>query len=263
MAVNEHALGTVEARRDPRLRLVTFSHAGGGAAQFIQWAPSLPEFVSLSATRRAGREVRFREPTMMTIDPMAREAVEALAALPKRKTVLFGHSIGSLIAYEVAQMLEAKGESPVLLIVSARSAPHLPLAGPPLARLSDERLIEESMRQYGSFPGHGARTRELIELMLGAIRGDLDASEQYRAPPGPRVRCPIWVCRGTEDKSVAADRSDQWSTATSGTTTHTAFRGGHFYVFDPASGFLDGLVKKLVEVDSSSAGAPPPFASKV
>jgi medium-chain acyl-[acyl-carrier-protein] hydrolase len=241
-------LPNVDLRPSVRLRLVTFSHAGGGAAPFLQWKPFLPGGISICPTRRPGREARFHEPVLRAVLPMAQEAARALLTLPSRQTVLLGHSLGALVAYEVARILQARDAAPVLLIVSAKPAPHLPPEDRPLGRLPDAQFIREVERRYGVIPSQTGKSRELMELVLPALQADIEASESYRGQPGPKLRCPIWACYGAEDRATPAERIRPWAQVTDRDMEMTGFPGQHFYIFDPASGFLDALSTRLAQL---------------
>jgi medium-chain acyl-[acyl-carrier-protein] hydrolase len=228
-----------------RLRLVTFAHAGGGAVSFLGWKSSLPEGVSLCPTRRAGRESRYREPPLRAVVPMAQEAARALLGLPTCPTVLLGHSVGALVAFEVVRILQSRDAAPLLLVVSGRPAPQLPPAGPPMAALPSALFIDELERRYGRFLEQESRRSEVLELMLPALRADLEASETYRAAPGAVIHCPIWACYGKQDRAAEAPAVQPWAHVTDRGFEITAFDGGHFFIFDPASGFLRALAAQL------------------
>lgn len=118
---------TPRPRSAPRIRLVCFLYAGGGTGVYRPWGRQLPDDVELSAVQLPGRDRRLAEPPMRDIRVMAAHVGRELGSLGSESLVLFGHSMGALLAYEVAHWLHAKRQpAPRLLAVSGWSAPHLP-----------------------------------------------------------------------------------------------------------------------------------------
>lgn len=238
-------LPSIDLRPSVRMRLLCFAHAGGGAAPFFRWGAAMPEGVAVCPVRRPGRESAHAEPLLRDIKALAAGTLRALQTLPPRPTVLLGHSLGGLLAYEVARMMQSMGATPELLIVSAKPPPHLPATLPNLAHLPNDRFLRELDELYGGIPEELKAVPELLEMMLPAIRADMAASENYRHTPGPRLRCPIVVCHGQEDRAVDASRLTAWGELTEDELEVRGFPGGHFYLYEPASGFLAALRERL------------------
>src|SRR5688572_103167 len=112
-----------QPRPEAELRLLCFHHAGGGTAFFVPWAAALPAHIELVAIRLPGRESAFSRPRFTDLDKAVDAVCAALAPLLDRPFALFGHSLGALIAYRVAQNLD---RPPRHLFCSAFRAPHLP-----------------------------------------------------------------------------------------------------------------------------------------
>ncbi len=223
------------------LRLLCLAHAGGGAAPFVSWNRWLPEAVALCPIRRPGREAAHGQPALTDVPSLVSGMLSALQALPARPTVLLGHSFGALLAFELARRLEAIAQPPRLLIVSGRHAPSEPALGSPLSGLPDPQFIAELDARYGGIPQELKAEPELLAMLLPIIRADLAASEAYRYQPQPRLRCPLFVANGRGDRAVSAAAAQRWRDATSGDCTFEEFRGEHFFLFDPSSGFSDRL----------------------
>ncbi|KIG19421.1 Thioesterase [Enhygromyxa salina] len=107
-----------------RSRLICCAHAGGGPAAFADWATALPRSVSLCPLRRPGcdppQQAPQQPPQRADVHILAHQAVEALCTLATRPSILFGHSLGAVIAFEIARLLDARGLPPRLLIDAAK-----------------------------------------------------------------------------------------------------------------------------------------------
>src|SRR5262245_40839232 len=120
-----------------RVRLFCFPYAGGGASIFMHWSRQLDPAIELCPVQLPGRENRMSEGCLNCISEVADVAIEALAPYFDMNVALFGHSLGAVIAYEVAQRLRAKEVQPQRLIASAHRAPQVPLPHDPTWILPD------------------------------------------------------------------------------------------------------------------------------
>ncbi|MCM0679130.1 thioesterase domain-containing protein, partial [Micromonospora phytophila] len=154
----------------PAARLVCFPHAGGTATFFRSWPQRLPG-VEVRAARYAGRQDRLADPFPASLAGLADELAGALAGLGEAPLALFGHSMGALLAFEVAVRLEERhGPAPVRLFVSGRPAPHRAPATA-LHRADEVGLLDEVTRLGNPDPLVFADP-DLRALVLPALRDD-------------------------------------------------------------------------------------------
>jgi surfactin synthase thioesterase subunit len=118
------------ARPGARLRLVCLPPAGGGASRYRGWPALLPDDVEVVSVQLPGRENRFNEQPIESMEELVDQLVEGLASYLTRPFALFGHSMGALIAFELIRRLRPSGVAPVHLFASGCRAPHLPSRSP-------------------------------------------------------------------------------------------------------------------------------------
>jgi surfactin synthase thioesterase subunit len=217
-----------------RLRLFCFSYAGAGGAMYRTWLDSLPPSIELCAVQLPGRENRFREPACTSMQRLIDAVVPALAPALDRPYALFGHSMGALVAYEVARALQSLPHlaQPAHLLVSGRRAPHLPELETPMHGLADDQFVDEIGRRYGGIPAEVLRERDLLDLLLPGLRADMTAIETHVHVAGPPLACPISAFGGDADPRATASQLAAWQGHTLAGHRVQTFPGGHFYFSD-------------------------------
>ena len=107
-----------------RLRLLCFPYAGGGTSIYRSWSAQLPPHIELCAVRLPGREGRFAEPPLRRMDRLLALLVNGVLPYLDRTVAFFGHSLGALVAFELARALRREGlPTPAHVFVSGRRAP--------------------------------------------------------------------------------------------------------------------------------------------
>src|SRR5689334_9327956 len=108
-----------------QLRLFCLPYAGGGISIFRTWSQYLPPTIEVCAIQLPGRENRLREPAFTQITPLIQALDAALPSLLDKPYALFGHSMGAIIAFELARLLLPRNTPLRHLFVSGRIAPQV------------------------------------------------------------------------------------------------------------------------------------------
>ncbi|WP_320784007.1 thioesterase II family protein [Streptomyces sp. CRN 30] len=212
-----------------RPRLVCFPHAGGSAGYFRPLAVALSPHLETVAVQYPGRQERRGEAPLESVGRLADEAFAALAPALSGPFAFFGHSLGALVAFEVARRFEAAGETgPARLFASAVCAPSV--LRRPTAHLADDETLVAELRALAGADRGGLSAAEVRGLPLPAVRADYRAVEHYRVEPGARIGAPVTALVGTEDPIVSRDDAAAWAGHTTAGGTLRVFDGGHFYL---------------------------------
>ena len=195
-----------------------------------------------------GRERRIGEPALTSVDESVRGLLPALRAETDLPWAFFGHSLGALIAYELARALRNQGlPSPRHLFLSAHRAPHLPDSHPPIYNLPESDFIEE-LKQLNGTPAELFKEQELLDLMLPLIRADFTAAETYEYDPQPPLDCPITVFGGRDDPLVSEEELTPWREHTAQDFHFRAFEGDHFFIHTAEAAVVDAIRTQLAGV---------------
>ncbi|WP_060882399.1 thioesterase II family protein [Streptomyces caniscabiei] len=229
---------------DAPVRLLCLPHAGGSASAYHPMALALAPAADVLAAQYPGRQDRYAEPPSSSVRELAERIAEAVSGSDDRPLALFGHSMGALVAYEVALALGTAGRPPVRLFVSGRRAPSTPRTGPRLHLGSDAELLR-AVRRLGGTDGQVFEDEELVQLVLPALRGDYRALETYEPRPDDRLTCPLTVLTGDADPVTPVADARAWAGHTDGPTELCVFPGGHFYLDDRPEEVVDVVRRHL------------------
>jgi surfactin synthase thioesterase subunit len=108
------------------IRLLCLPFAGAGASFFRPWRRLGVEGVDVVPVQLPGREARIAEPLYTDVHEAADGLLpELLADLPDPAgpLALFGHSLGAVLAYELARRLVTAGVAVDRLFVSGSPGP--------------------------------------------------------------------------------------------------------------------------------------------
>jgi medium-chain acyl-[acyl-carrier-protein] hydrolase len=210
--------------------MVVFPYAGGGAAAFHSWLPYLPSWVALHLVLLPGREDRFWETPLSRGVEIVEEVTRAIASTVDVPFLLFGHSMGSMLAFEVARQLRRiYSHNASALLVSGRCAPQLISRTPRLADLPDSDLLRHVIQLYGGIPPEVLNEPELVEMMARVLKADLRVIETYQYAAEEALHCPIAAYGGQTDPWVTQVELNAWREQTVSMFTAEQYEGGHFY----------------------------------
>lgn len=230
-------------RPSPRLRLFCFPYAGGAASTFRGWAEALPDGIEVCPVQPPGREGRIREERLRSMDALVAALDEGLGdELDGAPHAFFGHSMGSVAAFELARRRRAAGRSePQHLIASAHIAPPVPWREEPIWDLPNPRF-KERLEELNGTPKEVLEHPELMELVEPLLRADFEINETYEYSPGEPLTCPVTAVGGVGDDEVSREDLARWEEVTSGPFDLHLLPGDHFFLNGPSKTDLLRLV---------------------
>ncbi|MFD5660951.1 thioesterase II family protein [Streptomyces hirsutus] len=217
-------------RPGARIRLVCVPHAGAGAAVFRPWAERLGPDTELVTVRLPGRESRLREPPVREWPALAREFAAALGEQVAAPYLLFGHSMGAMLAYET--VVRPLARPPERVLLSGCRAPDVPRALPAIHRLPPERFRAELGRLAGT-PADVLDDPRLMGLLEPMLRADIRLAESWWHPAPAPLPVPVTTFWGADDEVAPPKAVAAWRVlAPLGFRGHRV-GGDHFFPFLP------------------------------
>jgi medium-chain acyl-[acyl-carrier-protein] hydrolase len=215
--------------------LFCFPYTGGSASLFRPWAVAglLSPGIEVHAIELPGRGTRQDEPPMTEFTELTDPLSDALLPFAKKDIVLFGHSLGGLMAFEVARQLQRRHNIiPLCLFASGCRAPHLPDTGP---QITDVASLIAYIRSLGGQPNE-----QMIARRWPLFAADIVLRTSYRYAEDVPLPCPIVACGGKQDTSVSENDLAAWRVHTLKECSVHMFPGNHF--------FLHSSLQQLLEV---------------
>ena len=241
--------GKPDPKKSSRLNLFCFPYAGGGALAFRGWQQFFPAGVEICPLQLPGREGRLRETPRTDLPTLVGEIGAAILPFLDRPFAFYGHSLGALVAFELARHLRrAHGVEPLHLFASGHRSPSTTDRGPVYSNLPKQEFVEALRRLNGTVK-EVLDHPELLDLIIPILRADFALGESYTYEPGPPLACPISALGGLEDTDVRYEHLVDWQRETSAACRVRMFPGDHFFLRSAQPlllQFISGEVQELL-----------------
>ncbi|HYL42407.1 MAG TPA: alpha/beta fold hydrolase [Ktedonobacteraceae bacterium] len=238
-------ISVLEPRPAAKVRLICFPAAGANSAIFSAW----PDHLYAAEIAVARRETGVND--YATLVQQSAEAMQPYIKRSSTPYALFGHSLGALLAYGVADALRnIRTVQPIGLLLAAASHPrssHRQL-GLPLHEWTQADVVTYLRRQGGT-PQHVLDNPVLFNRLLPRLQADLTMLASYVYTQNNTLDCPIAVFGGLEDEQNPPSQLEQWKAYTHRSFALHMFPGNHFFFHNPVTrpAFLNELAAEITQ----------------
>jgi surfactin synthase thioesterase subunit len=228
---------SAEDRNGTVLLCVPF--AGAGPSSFHPWRELSAGRWRVVSVELPGRERRILETPYRNVVEAARNSVDDIVAElgDGARTVLFGHSVGAVLAYELVHLLSTRDVHVERLFVSGTPGPWTQRERRAAGLPDDEFLAR--VEEFAGYRHEALDHPEMRELILPALRADNEMHENYVPSTDDPVAVPICSIRGSDDGLVSVEEAHEWRDATTGEFSYAEIPGDHMYLVDRAKEVLD------------------------
>jgi surfactin synthase thioesterase subunit len=189
--------------------LFAIPHAGAGASIFSGWRTRLPRDIEIAAIRLPGREKDISSPPHATVAAAVESIVEAIGAWHPQSLAIFGQCSGAILAFEVACEMSRRGwPAPDHVFVASQRSPEEREARA-LHELTDRDLFD-FLRSMNTLPGGISIGDPLWDLLIPAIRADLEAMGDYTPHSRDTLESAITAIVGQDDTSMSTELVEGW-----------------------------------------------------
>ncbi|MFJ7968304.1 thioesterase II family protein [Streptomyces sp. NPDC096324] len=213
--------------------------AGAGSSFFHPWREPAADRWRVTSVELPGRERRILEEPYRNVFEAAKGVVDDVVddLGEGARTVLFGHSLGAVLAYELVHLLIERGVRVERLVVSGSPGPWTQRERR-AAGLQDEEFLAR-VEEFAGFRHEALDHPEMRELILPTLQADCEMHEAYVPSTDDPVPVPITSLRGAVDGLVSAEEGRQWRDATTAAFRYVEFPGDHMYLVDQGREILD------------------------
>lgn len=232
------------------MNLLCLPYSGASAMVYSRWRRKLPAWLQVRPVELPGRGARLGEALYTDMQALARQLASEQRLAANAPYALLGHSLGALVAFELAHELQALGCPPPLALFACGTAA-------PTRRedydgsnwrepKSDQALLAE-LRKLGGTPEEVLANEELMSLTLPVVRADFLLCGRYAYRQRAPLQCPLHVLGGDTDRA-SAEQLQAWRRESQGEFSLEMFPGGHFFIHeheDRVLGALTGALEPL------------------
>lgn len=230
------------------MKLVCFPYSGASGIIYSQWRPYLPSDWALVCIDYPGHGMRSHEALLNNHEDLVNDLYNTYKDEFLGPLVLFGHSLGALIAYDIARRLLNDGKDIRLLLVSGRRAPHISSRFPDIHNLDDDTFLKALNDRYGGIPDELFINKNLKEIFIPPLRADIGISEQYYPATQLPLSCPLGAFLANRDRSVTLEETLPWMRYSNYPQNVISIQGNHINcITNPIS------IRAIIQVIANTA----------
>ena len=224
-----------------KMRLFCFHYAGGNAQIFHPWLPLLPAGLELIAINLPGRGILFDKPPYTDLNKLTSHLIKKLTPWLNKPYAIFGHSLGAILAFEVTRCIRRFNYPlPKHLFLAGREGPHI--ADEQQNYLLPDEKFFQVLREKEGTPEAILENKDLMKLLLPAIRADFELAETYQCQQEPPLSCPITVLGGLQEETTEEEFAT-WEKETTGEFKLNFLPGNHFFIHTQYEAIIDMISK--------------------
>lgn len=228
-----------------KIKLVCLPYAGAGASVYRPWQALAGSALEIVPVRLPGRERLIDTEPHRDVHLAADWLLADLAPVLTGRVALFGHSMGAVLAYELAHRLAGRDGVDVVRLFASGSPDPFNQRRHHATGLSDDEFLAR-VAEFAGYVDPLLDDPELREMVLPTLRADVEMHEKYRPATDEALPVPITVIRAEDDHLVTHDEAAAWAKVAGREFEHVEMPGGHMYLVDEAEALLRLVVETVV-----------------
>lgn len=236
---------------EERVQVFCFPSAGSGASLYRAWCEATKNNnnIDFIPVEIPGRGNHISSPAASSIDDLVERFLEVFSQVVRPPYILYGHSFGAVVAFQVAHTLQQSAlPLPEKLVVAGRHAPHQEDPNPMNSVSMDEEIIDE-LKKMGGTPEAVLNHPEMLQFTISLLRADLRIHESFRYT-GQQLQIPIDAHCATQD-DAHKEIVEYWKDMTTDEFHITEFEGHHFFIQSLGDTYLNYLMHAIAKTRKS------------
>lgn len=224
---------------DDTILVFCFHHAGSSASVYMPWTKKNDEHIAFIPIELPGKGCRMAEDYIFNMDTISSMIAKAISEFADgRRYILYGHSMGSAVAFKTAYELEQNySNKPLALMVSGRHSACIHFSDRYSTDMDDSALIDE-LKLMGGTPKEILENEEVLKIIIPFIKNDYKLNETF-IYNNEVLSIPIIAYAGSKDHDASFKMMDAWKDVTTGKFSKYEYSGEHFFIFDLGDYYID------------------------
>ncbi|MBE5102260.1 thioesterase II family protein [Priestia aryabhattai] len=213
------------------MKLFCVHYAGGSAIAFQSLLKVLQDELEVIPIELPGRGKRIDSELIFDFKDACMDLVSIIKERVNKKEnfSLLGHSMGSLLSFEIAHLFQEERYSLSHIFLTGTKLPY---------QFENKSLIEISQRndevidritKLGGTPPELLEHPYFLKMYLPIIKADLHLIGSYKYKQKGKLEIPITVINGNDDP-LANNDLDKWLQLTTNKVEVLMVDGGHFFL---------------------------------
>ncbi|WP_367387264.1 thioesterase domain-containing protein [Bacillus vallismortis] len=210
--------------------LFCLPYAGGSETTYYQWDHYLNQSINLCPVSLKGRGKRFNEPFYECLEDAIEDIFESIKdKLKENEYAIFGHSMGSLLAYELYYKIKKMGfHQPKHIFFSGYRSPEMKKKE--IIYNLPNKQFKEKIIELGGIPEELVNNDDLFDVFIPVLKSDIKIVETYKYKEREdKISCGISVLNGLND-NITLENLMSWKKHTDKSFQLHHFEGNHFFI---------------------------------
>lgn len=228
------------------MKLITFAHAGSSAMLYRKWNKYIDKKIELCPIELPGRGVRLHQALLTEFDEILKRIYDEITKNIniEEDIIIYGQSMGALLAYELCYLLYSNGHRIRHLFVGACRPPQLQSENKKISAFDDKQFIE-AITSFGGMDSSIIKNQEVYDIYFPILRADFKAFDSYVYRDKEILGIDISVFYGTQDVIVSDKDMNLWRELTVGKFSLIPVRGNHFFHINSPMQICDRINKVI------------------